>query len=181
MYIFSVKQRSHDRFPFLYDGARATIDHLIFGSGFNFFSQMWDDIVVLCLLPSFLKDYVWPYHRLLKLTVLPTYSFCSPSGPFNTFAWYMTSVCPLQSLSRGHLCLFLLWQLHFFPSLGGSCSSAFMTFALWEEMMLLMFLVQLYEILTVFLLSSLPRGGFCGSACRLVSGTAYQCRLSLQR
>ena len=24
-------------------------------------------------------------------------------------------------------------------------------------------------------------GGFCGSACRVVSGTAYQCRLSLQR
>ena len=53
----------------------------------------------------------------------------------NTFPWYMTSVCPLQSLSRYHVCLFLLWQLHFFPSLGGSCSSAFITFALWDEMM----------------------------------------------
>ena len=101
MYIFSVKQRSHDRFPFLYDGARATIDHLIFGSGFNFFSQMWDDSVVLCWLPSFLNDSVWPYHRLLKLNdcaphVLRIPSVLPPAHPTLLHdIYYMTSVCPV--------------------------------------------------------------------------------------
>ena len=79
MNIFSVRQRSQWRPPFLYGSAFARIVHSIFGCGLRPAFKMWLETVVSELLESFLKDPLCLYHSLLKSMVLPIYFFSSPS------------------------------------------------------------------------------------------------------
>ena len=75
------------------------------------------------------------------------YCFLSPSS---SLAWYITSFCSAQSLSRGHLSGFL--QLHLFILF---LVVGFVTFALCACMIVWMFLVHEYESFTVCLLINL--------------------------
>ena len=97
----------------------------------RWFPKTWP----VSLLGWWSSGYYWPFDLGLWVQ-----HFLPNVGPYCCFVlasfvpeWF--SVAVPSSLSRYHVCLFLLWQLHFFPSLGGSCSSAFITFALWDEMM----------------------------------------------
>ena len=109
---------------------------------------MWCDSVVEFLYASCLKECLCSENLFLNCSVLPMYFFGLLSA---VVAWYITFFCTHWPL-RGHLSFLLFWQLQAFSS------SSFLCFArifwLWVWMMALRFLVQLYDIFTVFLLKS---------------------------